>query len=130
MLDPTRCTIVRSPIISNGKAVWTATMTFHVKEEVDANLVNFRDFAALEALDQQVQARLQKMVWKAVYGDLMGPVTNLIAQAMQLCNPSMPQPTRNVQVMAGTLITLLKLRMGASKKDDKPLESEQHDQPN
>lgn len=111
MLDPKKCIITRNPVLSaDGRVEYTATMTFHVRESIDAELEQ-RDFATDGALDLRVVDRLHKTVHKAIYGDLFAPVTHLIAQAKRICNKSMPEPERQVNLLAAQLITLLKLKI-------------------
>lgn len=112
MLDPKKCTITRNPVLSaDGRVEYVATMTFHVRETIEAELEQ-RDFALDGAHDPRVVDRLHKMVHKAIYGDLIAPVVSLIAQAKQLCNRSMPLPEKRVNLLAAQLVTLLKIKLG------------------
>jgi hypothetical protein len=120
MLDPKRCVITRNPVVLPGGVIeYTATMTFHIRETIQAELEQ-RDLKTDGALDPRVVDRLQKLVWKAVYGDLISPVTHLIAQATQLCNRSMPEPRKQITYLAAQLVTMLKIKLIDPPKKTKP----------
>jgi len=124
MIDPTRCTITRSPIIVNGKIVYTATMTFNVKEEVAAELVNLRDYAAMEAIDTQVKEKLHRLVWKAIYGDVIPPVMQLIVSAKRFAPSNFQEAVKR---QAAICVQLLKIKLvDAEKKPDVPQDPEKN----
>ncbi len=118
MIDPTKCTIVKNPVVVNGKITYTATMTFHVKEEIDVHAMpDPRDFAATEQFDQQVHHRLHKLVWAAIYGDLIAPCSNLIIHARRNCPPNFEDAMLRT---VGTVITLLKIKLKPSEEKKSP----------
>ncbi len=86
-----------------------------MRDTIQEELLDQRDLRAVKDMDKLMEERLHKLVWKAVYGDLIAPVTHLIAQAKVLCNKSMPQPERNINHLAGQLITMLKIRISQPK---------------
>lgn len=113
MIDPKRCVIERNPIITpGGRIEYIATMTFHVRESIQVELEQ-RDLTTEGALDPRIRERLQKLVWKAVYGDLLAPVAQLLALA-QKCPPNFKNAADK---NAAVLLALLRMK---TKQPDEP----------
>ena len=70
---------------------------------------------AMEEMDNRVKARLHKMVWMAIYGDLIGPCANLVIHANRNCPPNYKAAMLRA---VGCVVTLLKIKL--DKKPNQP----------